>query len=160
MNPSATATQSVVPRTAQETANVALVARFHTDGWGTSTNWHSVWREIMAPDLQHYFHGAEQPVDGLEANILFNERIFAGFPDIVPTIERVVAEGDQVVVLARLAGTHTGEFLGAPASGRRLTVPDVTVFTVLNSKIVEYRYMTDLLKVMSTIGAIAGAPAY
>jgi steroid delta-isomerase-like uncharacterized protein len=42
----------------------------------------------------------------------------AGFPDIHWVVEEMVAEGDKVVTRFTWTGTHRGEFLGVPATGR------------------------------------------
>ena len=54
----------------------------------------------------------------------FKERINefrTGFPDLSITIETIVAEGDRVAEHAKLRGTHRGEFLGIPATGKQVT---------------------------------------
>ena len=42
------------------------------------------------------------------------------FPDFDTTIENVIAEGDWVAFHLRHTGTHLGEFLGVPPTGRRV----------------------------------------
>jgi predicted ester cyclase len=65
-----------------------------------------------------------------------------------------VAEHETVVVTTRLEGVNSGPFLGVPASGERVCVPDVTIFTFRGGRIRTFGYMTDLLRVMTTIGAV------
>ena len=52
------------------------------------------------------------------------------FPTLDMEIVDIVAEGDEVVVRGRLRGTHDGPFLGVPATGNAVDVPDVTMFTL------------------------------
>ena len=46
----------------------------------------------------------------------------AGFPDMHWSIEEQIAEGDKVVTRFEWTGTHRGEFLGVPATGRPVKV--------------------------------------
>lgn len=52
----------------------------------------------------------------------------AAFPDLHFAVEEIVAEGDTVVARWTLTGTHTGaDFLGLPASGRRINVAGMSL---------------------------------
>ena len=42
-----------------------------------------------------------------------------GFPDFVMTVEDLIAEGDKFVARWTLSGTHKGEFMGIPATGKK-----------------------------------------
>jgi len=92
---------------------------------------------------------------GIDTAIEFNEDLFSGFPELAVEIREIVADGDTVIVRGRLKGTHDGPFLGIPASGANVDVPDVTIFRLKEGKIAESRYFTDLLAVMTTIGAVS-----
>ncbi len=46
------------------------------------------------------------------------EYIKRGFPDLHGHIDGIVAAGDQVALRLTFRGTHQGEFLGIPATGR------------------------------------------
>ena len=49
----------------------------------------------------------------------------------------LVADGDRVVNHTRTTGTHTAEFLGVPATGKRITVDHVEIWRIEDDKIVE-----------------------
>lgn len=143
-------------RTQIEQRNVDIALRLFTQGWGANQGWKEVWREVVSPSVHYCFHG-QTPIENLEQAIAFNAELFAGFPTLDVTVERVVAEDDAVVVQAHLKGGHTGPFLGIPASGASVSVPDVTLFRLAGGKVTEMRYFTDLLTVMRTIGAISAS---
>src|SRR5438093_1073901 len=46
----------------------------------------------------------------------------AAFPDGHTTIDDIIAEGDKVVVRGTMTGTHTGEFMGIPATGKAVEI--------------------------------------
>jgi steroid delta-isomerase-like uncharacterized protein len=71
----------------------------------------------------------------------FRERVYgpwlSAFPDIRLTVEGTVAEGDQVVVRWTMTGTHTGEGLGLPPSGRAVNLRGMTWIRYENGKMRE-----------------------
>lgn len=64
-------------------------------------------------------------------------RIRAAFPDWHQEIEDVIAEGDMVVVRWRSSGTHSGDFMGLPATGIHASWTGVGIFRLAGGKIVE-----------------------
>jgi steroid delta-isomerase-like uncharacterized protein len=135
--------------------NKAIALRFAQDGWGTNPNWKKTWDELMSMDVVHHFNSAVEPIVGLEANKTFNESLFQGFPDIHHTMEDVVAEGDKVVYRTTIQGTHTGEFLGTPPTGKAVKVNDFTLLRIADGKIVEWWYECNLLEVMQQLGLVS-----
>jgi C-1 hydroxylase len=59
------------------------------------------------------------------------------FSDVVNERVALVADGDRVVNHSRTTGTHTGEFLGVPPTGKRITVDHVEIWRIEGDKIVE-----------------------
>ncbi|MCC6223287.1 MAG: ester cyclase [Thermoleophilia bacterium] len=51
----------------------------------------------------------------------------AAFPDLRFDAEDVLVSGDKVVARARVTGTHEGEFMGMPATGRRMEVQAIDI---------------------------------
>ncbi len=140
-------------RTSAEKDNITVVLEMFDAGWGANEGWQEVWGEHVAADVITYFH-SHPPMKGRDAAIAFNAELFAGFPTLAMEVVSVVAEGDTVIVRGQLNGTQDGPFLGVPASGAAVDVPDVTMFRLNDGKIVENRYFTDLLAVMTAIGAV------
>jgi steroid delta-isomerase-like uncharacterized protein len=84
----------------------------------------------------------------------------SAFPDTKMTVDLQVAEGDWVATFWTARGTHKGELMGTPASGREVTVTGVVFDRFENGVIVESRALFDGLGLLQQIGAIpAGAPA-
>ncbi|MEM9797509.1 MAG: ester cyclase [Pseudomonadota bacterium] len=137
-----------------ERRNVATALTLFGQGWGARPGWEDVWKRVFDPDIVSRFH-AFPPIRGLEAAMAFNADLFAGFPDLKVAITSVTAESDTVVVQSRLTGRHEGAFLNVSASGASVDVPDVTILRFgADGRILESRYFTDLLAVMTTIGAV------
>ena len=77
----------------------------------------------------------------------------AAFPDRVDIIEEVIAEGDRVGLLFRVTGTHTGNFFGIPATGRRIDVYELAMLRIVNGQMVEGWFMMDETGLMKQLGA-------
>jgi steroid delta-isomerase-like uncharacterized protein len=56
----------------------------------------------------------------------------ASFPDLHFTIEDMVAEGEKIVYRYTLSGTHQNDFMGIPASGKRVQVTGIPIYRLGN----------------------------
>jgi predicted ester cyclase len=82
-----------------------------------------------------------------------------GFPDIVFAIEEQISEGDKVVSRFEWTGTHRGEFLGIPATGRPVRVWGVVIDRLVEGrdgrpKIKETRIIMDTFGLMTQLGVV------
>ena len=76
------------------------------------------------------------------------------YPDWHETIEDIIAEGDKVWVLLSYTGTHKGEFMGLPPTGKKITSKAVDIYRVVDGKLAEYWNVTDTLSIFKQIGAV------
>jgi steroid delta-isomerase-like uncharacterized protein len=82
----------------------------------------------------------------------------AAFPDIRITIEDQIADGDYVVSRWSGTGTHQGELMGMPATGKQATVTGITIDRIVDGRIAESWDNWDTLGLMQQLGAVP-APA-
>jgi len=61
----------------------------------------------------------------------------AAFPDLHTTLADVLVDGNRVVVRGMDRGTHRGDFMGFPASGREVTTTWIEIFRMENGKAAE-----------------------
>ncbi len=81
------------------------------------------------------------------------------FPDLRMEAEDVLVSGDKVVARARATGTHQGEFMGMPATGRRVDVQLIDIIRFGDDGLaLEHWGVLDALGMMQQLGAIP-APA-
>ena len=73
------------------------------------------------------------------------------FPDLEMTIEQQVAEGPWVATRVTYRGTHTGEFSGIPATGRRIEYAGTAMDRLENGKVVEMRHTVNMHLLMRQI---------
>ena len=76
------------------------------------------------------------------------------FPDRQVTIEDVVAEGDRVVTRWSSTGTHVGEYMGAPATGKRIKTTAITIYRFEGGKAVEGWTEYNSLDMMQQLGVV------
>jgi predicted ester cyclase len=79
---------------------------------------------------------------------------FTAFPDIHFVAEDCIAKGDLVVQRLTSKGTHKGEFMGIPPTGKSLTVTAIEIFRIAEDKIVEQWVEADYLGLMQQLGVI------
>ena len=78
----------------------------------------------------------------------------AAFPDIHWVLEEMVAEGDMVVSRFTWTGTHRGEFLGIPATGKAVNGKGVVIDRVKDGMMAESRILMDSLGLMQQLGVV------
>jgi steroid delta-isomerase-like uncharacterized protein len=79
------------------------------------------------------------------------------FPDMKIKLEKWVVQGDNVAVRFVGSGTHKGEFMGVPPTGKMTKTTGIGIVTVRKGKIVEDVTEFDALGLMTQIGAIPEA---
>jgi predicted ester cyclase len=77
-----------------------------------------------------------------------------GFPDVVSTIEDLIAEGDKVVARWTSHATHQGEYMGIPPTGKEVEFTGISLYRVEGGKIAESWDVEDGLGLMRQLGAI------
>lgn len=106
--------------------------------------WEDVTEQVPMP-------GQGPGLDGLK-DILRAMR--AGFPDIVFSIQEQIAEHDKVASRFEWTGTHSGEFLGIPATGRPVLVWGVVIDRLEDGRIKDTRIIMDTLGLMGQLGVL------
>jgi steroid delta-isomerase-like uncharacterized protein len=88
----------------------------------------------------------------------FVKQVHAAFPDIETTADDILVEGDRLAVRSTMRGTHQGEFMGIPASGKKVEVSNYDFVRFENDQVVEHWGTIDSAALMEQIGAVpAGA---
>ena len=111
-----------------------------------------VWEDVVE---QVPLPGQGPGLDGLK-DILRAMR--AGFPDIVFSVQEQIAEDDKVASRFEWTGTHQGEFLGIPATGRQVRVWGIVIDRLEEGRIKDTRIIMDTLGLMTQLGALPPPP--
>jgi steroid delta-isomerase-like uncharacterized protein len=78
-----------------------------------------------------------------------------GFPDVISTVEDLIAEGDKVVARWRCRATHRGDYMGIPSSGKEVEFTGISFYRIEGGKIAESWTVEDQFGLMRQIGAVA-----
>jgi steroid delta-isomerase-like uncharacterized protein len=87
--------------------------------------------------------------------ILFN-MLHTAFPDFKATIEQLIAEGDKAVVYMKWTGTHKGEFMGIPPTGKRFSIGVMDIIRFADGEAVEHWGIMDSATMMQQLGVMPG----
>ena len=87
---------------------------------------------------------------------LINHIIFFDtvFPKYEMFIDEITAEGNRVVIRARLKGCHKGELNGIPPTNRNVEFPLVVSYEIENGKIVHHWMIADQMMLMEQLGVM------
>ena len=83
----------------------------------------------------------------------------AGFPDVRCEVTDVVEEGDRIAWAVRATGTHTGDFMGIPATGRSIDIQGIDIMRFDGAGLVcEHWGVTDTMAMMQQLGVVPDGP--
>ncbi len=83
-------------------------------------------------------------------------QLFEAFPDLAFEILEEMEEGDLSTVVTRMTGTNEGEFMGMPATGRRVSVLGADVARVRDGRFSEHWGFFDQGAMMEQLGVMPG----
>ncbi|MEK6220632.1 MAG: ester cyclase [Chloroflexota bacterium] len=78
----------------------------------------------------------------------------SAFPDLEMAIPKSIVDGDQVSYMYTISGTHTGDFMGIPASGKEINFQGMTMLNMDAGRCTEAWGVLDMMGLMQQIGAI------
>lgn len=107
----------------------------------------------MADDFVINLAGVPGPRYGKEVWREGVEVALAAFPDLRAEVKDCFGAGDRVAVRLVFHGTHTGEFLGVPATGRTVSYDSTELYRVVDDRIVEEWICSDLAGLMRQLTA-------
>jgi steroid delta-isomerase-like uncharacterized protein len=140
--------------THEELSNKATFRRFHDAvNTGDLVIISKMIDELVEPDAM-----IRTPVPLNETGAEALKHVWAvlleAFPDLHVTVEDMIAEGDKVVVRNTVTGTHRGEYMGLPPTGKSVTYNEIFIFRFVNGRIAETWGVVDVLSQMKQLGVI------
>ncbi len=129
--------------------NKALLRRYGEEVFGKGNV--TLSEEILSPDYVHHDPGVPP---GREGRIQLAEMHRAAWSDIEFTVENLIAEGDLVTFHWSCTATHTGEWMGIPPTGKRVTWSGIGIHRVQDGKMVESWDLVDHLGLMQQLGVL------
>jgi steroid delta-isomerase-like uncharacterized protein len=130
-----------------------LIERFYNEVIGDGNT--DLIDEIAAEDIVDHEEGFPGQPDGREGVHFFVNAIRTAFPDIRPkSTEPVLVDGDLEAGRTVVTGTHHGELMGVPATGKTVEFEGIDIIRVQDGKVVEHWGVTDNMALMQQIGAV------
>jgi steroid delta-isomerase-like uncharacterized protein len=80
----------------------------------------------------------------------------AAFPDHDAVVLDMVSEGDRVTTYKTFNGTHRGEFMGIPATGRPVSIRVIDIVRFDDGRIAEHWNVVDVAGLLHQLGALPG----
>lgn len=134
----------------QAEQNEEFVRRYFEEVWNRRND--EAIDAMMSADCVLY--GLPDPDAVLHGTTQFRmvQRMFcSAFPDLHIAIEDVIAAGDRVAARWRATGTHLGNELGFPATGKHTTLDGATIGVIRDGKICEAWNMMDMGHLYETL---------
>jgi steroid delta-isomerase-like uncharacterized protein len=125
-----------------------LISAGDVDGFG----------EVLSDDFVEHEEtpGLAPTKDGVKS---FFRLYIAAFPDLRLDAEDILSSGDKVVARSRATGTHQGEFMGMPATGKSIDVQLIDIIRFGDDGLAhEHWGVFDALAMMQQLGAVPDSP--
>ncbi|MFX1263589.1 MAG: ester cyclase [Promethearchaeota archaeon] len=81
-------------------------------------------------------------------------RQYKGFPDVLRTLEDIIADEDSVWIRVKITETHTGEYRGIAPTGKKYVMDAVPHYRIVDGKIVEGWSVWNPLNLFMQLGVI------
>lgn len=133
--------------------NLTLVRRF-VDEAQTRHNLAAV-DEYMSPEFVDHSvpPGLPPNREGVKAQF---SMFFNAMPDLRAIIHDQVADDAKVVTRKTLRGTHRGDLLGIPPTGKTIDIDVIDILAVKDGKITDHWNVVDQLGLMKQLGVLPG----
>jgi steroid delta-isomerase-like uncharacterized protein len=113
--------------------------------------------ELMGSNYVHHDPSSPEVTSGIEGYKNVVRYYLSAFPDLHFTVEDHVSDGHRIASRWTATGTHGGELLGMPATGKHFTVTGITIAIVQDGRFVESWNNWDALGLMRQLGAVSGS---
>jgi steroid delta-isomerase-like uncharacterized protein len=138
------------------TTNLELVERFYA---ALDANDGDTLAALVTPDWTND-DPALPPLSGPDGARQLAAVLTGAFPDFTSRILMSVSDGDRVAAHVSHTGTHHGDFLGVPPTGRAAAITATGIFTIRDGRIAANHVVFDALGLLTQLGVIpAPAPA-
>ena len=132
-------------------ASKELQLRF-IDGYQTKGDV-SVAEELLADDFVD--HSPFGPLPGTKEGVIQLFAMLRGaFPDLRAEVHDMLVEGDKVVTRKTFHGTHNGDFMGIPPTGREVAWDVIDIVRHRDGKLVDHWNVVDAYGLMLQVGVI------
>lgn len=116
--------------------------------------------ELCAPDCVFHDPMLPAPAHGREGYARVVRAYRAAFPNLTVWVEQQIAEEHVVVSRWRATGTHLGDLLGIPPTGRQAEVSGTTISRVVDDMVSETWVHWDRTELFKQLGLVREPAEY
>jgi len=109
--------------------------------------------DLMHDDHVFHFPLLPGPVDK-PGHVAGQVAVKAAFPDYAMVVKEQVAEGDMVFNRLQVTGTHEGEFMGRPGSGKTFEIATFNIMCIRDGQVVDEWDEFDTLDFLAQLGIV------
>jgi predicted ester cyclase len=138
--------------TTTTTSNVDIAVRMQLEYFGAGR--YDLAAQMVTPDCVDHEAPPDTPPGPEGANAVLRW-LRGAFADLSYEILDAFGDRDRVAVRLITRGTHTGEFLGAPPTGRRFEIEAIHLYRIQDGKVAEHWAKRDDLGLARQLGLLA-----
>lgn len=112
-----------------------------------------IYLELYHPSATLHFLPPGLP-PGRDGARLFYQGFLNAFPDARIVPGDLVSEGDKIALRFTVECTHRGEFMGVPASGKRVSISGITILRFVDGQCMERWSEANFLGLLQQLGAV------
>lgn len=131
--------------------NKAIALRFG-QVWGKGAI--SIVDDLASPRIRVSYPLMPAPTEGIPAFKEVLAMVHSAIPDLEIDLGDPIAEGDRVALAWTMRGTHKGDLMGIPASGKHVSWSGITFYRIEDGRVVDERGEEDGLGLLRQVGAI------
>ena len=128
--------------------NKQVVIRFNNEFFGKGNT--DITKEVFAENFVNHSAPPNSPTD-VGPMVKFVTALHHGFSDISVEIQEIFGEGDKVCVRKTITATHTGEFMGKPATGKKIVMHIMDIEMLQDGKITDRWNQSDFPQVLQSL---------
>ena len=132
--------------------NKKIVQRFVTEY--QTGNDQQVLRDTIADTLVNHTPMSPDAAGGIEEVKGIFDMFHAAFEGFTAEIVDQLAEGDKVMTYKTFSGTHTGEFMGIPPTGKHVRFDVMDIIRLADGRFVEHWGLIDQAGLLRQLGAL------
>ncbi len=132
--------------------NKAIIKQLYEEVWNKRRL--ELVDEIISPSHALHDPNAAGSAVGPEAYKRLVTRFITAFPDLRFNIEDFFGENEKLAVAWTISGTHKSEFMGVPATNKKVSVDGITIIHTVNAKIMDSYVSWDVWGMMHQLGVV------
>jgi len=128
--------------------NKQVVIKFNNEFFGKGNT--EIAKEVFAENFVNHSAPPNTPTDA-SPMVKFVAGLHKGFSDISVQILEIFGEGDKVCVRKTITATHTGEFMGKQATGKKIVINIIDIEVLKDGKITDRWNSSDFPQVFQSL---------